>query len=69
MTTNHRHQQNPGDEKRGGGYFSLEAEVAARMTGQEEDEGEDDEDNLQNVLRAGEILGRVHTELDSLPEN
>ena len=68
VATNHRDQQNPGDEKRGGGYFSLEAKMAARMTGQEEDEGEEDEDNLQNVLCAGEILGRVNTELDSLPE-
>ena len=68
MTTNHRHQQNPGDEKRSGGYFSLEAKMTARMTRQEEDEGEDDEDNLQNILRAREILGRVYTELNSLPE-
>ena len=50
MSSNHRQNQEPRDEKNHRGDLSLALNVTARMAVKEEDEGEDNQDDLENVF-------------------
>ena len=69
MATNYRQHQEPSDEKNHGGDSSLGLDVTAKMVDEEEGECEDNEEDLQNILFAVEILEWAHTELYSLSEH
>ena len=69
MATNYRKHQEPSDEKNHGRNLSLELDVTARMVEEEEGEGEDNEDDLQNILFTDEILEWAHNELYSLSDH
>ena len=50
MSSNHRQNQEPRDEKNHTGYLSLELDVTARVAMEEEDQGEDNQDYLEKVF-------------------
>ena len=50
MSSNHRQNQEPRDEKNHRGDLSLELNVTARLAVKEEDEGEDNQDYLEKVF-------------------
>ena len=66
MTTDHSDQQDPGDQESGAGDFSLELIMAAWVGGDQENEGDHQENYLQNVLEAGQILAGMDAELEQL---
>ena len=67
--TYHGDHQHPGDEEDRGGDLSLEHQVTPGLTMEQEDEGEDQQQDLQDVLRAGQVLTGVDAELDQLPQH